>query len=74
MEQKPEVRPVAADLTVDGEALARDVIAKVNAGAQLTAAVWSLPKDVVLDLFKAAPKSFTNAYGNACEAYGIGGH
>jgi hypothetical protein len=57
----------------DSGLLEQDVIAKVNAGAMLTFAVWSLPKDVVSELFKNAPQAFHKAYGAATEAYGVGG-
>ena len=59
-------------LTAGGTLIEQDVIAKVNAGAQLTFAVWSLPRDVVAALFRDAPAAFTKAYGAAYEAYGIG--
>lgn len=66
--------PPEPELSDEGRTLIeQDVIAKVNAGAQLTFAVWSLPKDTVLALFKDAPSSFTKAYGAACQAYGVGG-
>jgi hypothetical protein len=63
---------VTTELLASGSLLEQDVIAKVNAGAQLTFAVWSLPKDVVSALFKDAPASFSKAYGAACDAYGVG--
>lgn len=68
------VEPITADVSVDATAVAQNLIAKVDAGAQLTFAVWSLPKPLVADLFKNAPLAFTKAYAAACEAYGIGGH
>jgi hypothetical protein len=60
-------------LLAGGSLLEQDAITKMNAGALLTFAVWSLPKDVVAELFRNAPSAFTQAYGAACEAYGIGG-
>lgn len=58
--------------TVSPADFAADTIAKVNAGAMLAFAVWSLPKDTVLALFKDAPTSFHKAYMAATEAYGMG--
>lgn len=74
MSQEPEETRADAELVAGGTLLEQDAIAKVNAGAMLTFAVWSLPKGVVEDLFKGAPPSFVKAYGAACEAYGVGGH
>jgi hypothetical protein len=75
MSQEIPVEPSAeTELIAGGSLLEQDVIAKINAGAMLTFAVWSLPNDVVRDLFKGAPTSFHKAYGVACEAYGVGGH
>ncbi len=59
-------------VTAAGALLATDAIAKLNAGAALTFAVYSLPKDVVMPLMKDAPRSFIDAYGKACTAYGVG--
>lgn len=73
-EKRPElVDPATAELTAGGTLLEQDTIAKVNAGALLTFAVWSLPKDVVLPLMRDAPQAFQQAYMAACEAYGVGG-
>lgn len=58
-------------LVAGGGLIEQDVIAKVNAGALLTFAVWSLPKDVVLALFRDAPHAFTTAYDAATKAYGV---
>lgn len=58
--------------TAGGSLLEQDAIAKLNAGAQLTFALYSLPKDVALALFKDAPVAFTKAYMAAQEAYGVG--
>lgn len=60
-------------LEAGGSLLEQDAIAKVNAGAQLTFAVWSLPKDIVLPLMRDAPQAFQHAYMAALNAYGIGG-
>jgi hypothetical protein len=59
----PTVTP--ADLTAD-------TIAKMNAGAMLTFAVWALPKETATALFKGAPTAFCKAYKAATEAYGLG--
>jgi len=56
-----------------GALLAADAIAKINAGAALTFAVWSLPKAVVTTLMRHAPTAFITAYDKACQAYGVGG-
>lgn len=72
-EEKP-VEPEMVELTAGGTLLEQDVVAKLNAGALLTFAVWSLPKDVVMALFKDAPQAFTTAYIAACKAYGVGGY
>lgn len=72
---EPEIdQPTAETLTAGGGLLEQDTITKVNAGEQLTFAVWSLPKDVVSELFKNAPSSFTKAYEAAYQAYGLGDH
>jgi hypothetical protein len=72
MSQEPEEVPVETVLAADARWVEQDAIRKMNEGAFLTFAVWSLPKDVVLDLFKNAPTSFTKAYAAATEAYGLG--
>lgn len=58
-------------LVGDRRLLEQDVIAKVNAGAQLTFAIWSLRKDVMNALLRDAPAAFANAYAKACDAYGV---
>lgn len=73
-QETPEEPSIETELIAGGSLLEQDVIAKVNAGAMLTFAVWSLPKDVVSELFKNAPHAFLTAYGAATEAYGISGH
>jgi hypothetical protein len=60
------------ELVAGGGLIEQDIIVKANAGAMLTFAVWSLPKDVVSDLFKGAPTSFVKAYMAATAAYGLG--
>lgn len=57
----------AADLTAN-------IIDKVDAGALLTFAVWTLPKDTAIALFKEASPGFTKAYMAATAAYGVGGN
>jgi len=74
LEEIAEIGAEAEELAADASWVERDAIRKINAGAQLTFAVWSLPKDVVLDLFKNAPTAFQKAYMAATEAYGIGGN
>lgn len=69
----PDDAFAATELVAGGSLIEQDIIMKANAGAMLTFAVWSLPKDVVKDLFKNAPAAFTQAYGAACDAYGVGG-
>lgn len=59
------------ELVAGGSLIEQDLIVKVNAGALLTFAVWSLPKDVVLALFRDAPRAFTTAYEAATKAYGV---
>lgn len=60
------------ELVAGGSLIEQDIILKANAGAMLTFAVWSLPKDAVLALFKDAPTSFAKAYMAATSAYGLG--
>lgn len=60
------------EMVAGASLIQQDLILKANAGAMLTFAVWSLPKDTVLALFKDAPTSFVKAYGAATEAYGLG--
>lgn len=73
MQEVPEDAFAAVELPVGGSLLEQDAILKMNAGAMLTFAMWSLPKDVVSELFKNAPQAFITAYGAATEAYGVGG-
>lgn len=74
MQELPDDAFAATELTLGGSLLEQDAITKMNAGAMLTFAVWSLPKDVVTELFKNAPTSFHQAYQAASQAYGVGGH
>jgi len=62
----------ATELVAGGSLIEQDLILKANAGAMLTFAVWSLPKDTVLALFKDAPSAFQQAYMAAFKAYGLG--
>lgn len=73
-QELPDDAFAMAELTTGGSLLEQDAIVKMNAGAMLTFAVWSLPADVVKDLFSSAPRSFTTAYEAAFKAYGVGGH
>lgn len=73
-EELPEDAFAMTELVAGGSLLEQDAILKMNAGAMLTFAVWSLPKDVVTELFKNAPTSFSTAYQAAFKAYGVGGH
>lgn len=73
-EQPTQASPIEAEPVAGGSLIEQDAIAKINAGAQLTFAVWSLPQDTVLALFKDAPQAFIKAYAAAQQAYGIGGH
>jgi hypothetical protein len=74
MQELPEDAFGLVELPAGASLLEQDAILKMNAGAMLTFAVWSLPKDVVSELFKNAPQAFVTAYGAAREAYGISGN
>jgi len=71
---KPAPRDVPPPDFEDGGAaetgpLAADAIEKVNAGAQLTYALYH--RDA--DWWKDQPDSVVRAYMRACTAYGVGG-
>jgi ABC-type sugar transport system substrate-binding protein len=69
---------VVPELSDDLKALlgtaTEDTLAKVNAGAALTYAIYHCPKDQVDAFFKAMPTGVVKAYAKACNAYGIGFH
>lgn len=52
-----------------GDQVAAHLIEQAQAGAQLYYAIYTLPVDVVMPLFRDAPKGFLKAYMRAQEAY-----
>lgn len=57
-----------------GSPLEQDVIAKINAGANLVNALFRHPKAYELFTSDFMSKGLTDAYMAACTAYGIGRH